>query len=151
MNETLGIVGAVVAVLVAVPAFITGWRLGWKYFHHFVSRRDDARLSDAAYLLKRIQFASGAAVVLGGGLGVLVYATVAFLGSTIPQSGRDATIPEAAPTAAAPMATPKSSVQPVEAPPGLPEAAKGPEIDDWQAKLKSDCFFAAETNRNQEI
>lgn len=66
----------VVAIVVGAPAALLAWRLGWKYFHHFVSRREKYGLSDYVYLIKRIWFAASAAgfawLATGGaaGLGV---------------------------------------------------------------------------------
>jgi len=73
----------IVAIVVAVPLFLTGWRLGWRHFQYFLSRRDNYRASPWELFVRQSRTSLLGGALLGGAVGLVTYAVIAVVGRSL--------------------------------------------------------------------
>lgn len=159
MNDTFRVIDAVISILLAAPALLLGWRLGWRYFQHFVSRSQKVHTSNASYFLQRLQFAGGAALILGGGVGFGSFYGIWILASQLmPQymNEPDASATQSAyimpgPQVAREASTVAKAGQ-TEVQPADNETLKSqPTTAQWLEKLDEQCSFKPESVAGEQI
>lgn len=77
------VVAWIVAIVVAVPLFLAGWRLGWRHFQYFLSRRDNYRASPWELFVQQSRTSLLGGALLGGAVGLVTYAVVAVVGRSL--------------------------------------------------------------------